>query len=71
MTQDDLLDVPTISGEGLNLTSKGLNDIVVIAKAIEREEICLLLKDYGLEMNSTTRNTIDKLVELIRCRQNN
>ena len=67
---DDNFDSVGIDNERLTLTVKGLQQIIDTAKAIEREEIALMLIKDSVDKNSTTRGTIERLVDLIRCRRN-
>jgi hypothetical protein len=67
---DDDFDSVGIDNERLTLTVKGLQQIIDTAKAIEREEIALMLIKDSVDKNSITQRTIERLVDLIRCRPN-
>ena len=67
MTQDNLIegDEKTVL-----LTEKELAKMLTISKKIEREEIAMMLVNDAKDKNSTTRATINRLVDMIRGRSN-
>ena len=67
MTQDNFFEG---EDDTVVLTKKELNKLLKVAKAIEREEIAMMLTKDGMDKNSTTRATIARLVDLIRGRHN-
>lgn len=65
MTQDNFFEG---EDDTVVLTKKELNKLLKVAKAIEREEIAMMLTKDGMDKNSTTRATIARLVDSIRGR---